>query len=106
MSTTRNVRFAPNRPLFAVLLTTFLTLSCVRETKGAPGLRLSSIQSNGWVRIYGEEGTAAVHTLEASSNLVHWKTIAVLHGYSFEFADPVSPRFPDRELDPVLAVEE
>src|SRR5688572_1172657 len=92
MSTKGNVRFA----LFAFLVTAFLTLFCVLEINGAPGLHLSSIQSNGWVRIYGEEETAAVHTLEASSNLVHWKTIAVLHGFSFEFADPVSHHFANR----------
>ena len=92
MSTKRNVRFA----LLAFLVPAFLTLFCVLEINGAPGLHLTSIQSNGWVRIYGEEETAAVHTLEASSNLVHWKAIAVLHGFSFEFADPVSHHFANR----------
>ncbi|HMJ64908.1 MAG TPA: PEP-utilizing enzyme, partial [Candidatus Binatia bacterium] len=58
-------------------------------------VRVSSIQSNGWVHIQGETEEALI-TLEASSNLVHWESIAVLHGYGFEFADPVSPKLPQR----------
>jgi hypothetical protein len=75
-----------------------LLLGCVAITAvhGAPALRVSSIQSNGWVRIYGESESDGVMTLDASANLAHWKTIAVLHGSNFEFADPVSPQLPYR----------
>jgi hypothetical protein len=56
----------------------------------------SSIQSNGWVRIIGGGDSEAVMTLDASPDLVRWTTIAVLHGYGFEFADPVSPKLSHR----------
>jgi hypothetical protein len=73
------------------------------EDEMPPGLRVSSVQSNGWVRISGRGMANAVVTLEASSHLVHWQTVAVLHdGYPYDdeswftFADPVSAHLPRR----------
>jgi hypothetical protein len=54
------------------------------------------VQSNGWVRIRGASDTYRIINLEASSNLVHWQSIATVHGWIFEFADPVSRFLPLR----------
>src|SRR5687768_9751490 len=67
-----------------------------RASAQAPqGLRISSVQSNGWVRISGQ-GTNGLTRLYASGDLVRWKEIAVLHGTDFTFADPVSAQMPHR----------
>jgi hypothetical protein len=59
-------------------------------------LRVLAAQSNGWVRIQGTASNYSIVRLEASSNLVHWQTIAELHAFAFEFPDPVSPQTPFR----------
>ncbi len=60
-------------------------------------LRLLRGEPGGWARVRGDgAGTNQLLTLHASSNLVDWPSIAVLHGDSFEFADPASARLPRR----------
>jgi hypothetical protein len=77
-------------------LSILLALASGSALEAEPLVRISSIQSNGWVRIAGEGDSDAVMTLDASPDLVRWASIAVLHGYGFEFADPVSPRLHHR----------
>jgi hypothetical protein len=62
-----------------------------------PRLSLASTNEHGWVRVRGDEvGNNELLTLNASSNLLHWRTIAVMHARSFEFADPATPYTPQR----------
>lgn len=83
--------FSQCLPLFLAMISGLVAVpSMLGQTA-----RLASIQTNGWLRISGES-TQPVQTLEASSNLVHWRVIAMLHGESFEFADPVSVNLPNR----------
>src|SRR5687767_11804370 len=92
------------RGLLFLLTLAFFVVTAVRaDDAPSSSLRLSSIQTNGWVRISGRGLSNAVVTLEASSNLVHWQTVAVLHDeypYDdemwFTFADPVSAHSPKR----------
>jgi hypothetical protein len=86
-------------------LSFFFVAASLRADDEPPSssLRISSIQTNGWVRISGRGIGNAVVTLEASSNLLHWQTVAVMHDdypeddeTRFTFADPVSARSPKR----------
>ena len=63
----------------------------------SPRLSLLPADKHGWIRVQGEElGTDRLVTLFASSDLVNWKEIAVLHGGSFTFADPATTSMQQR----------
>ena len=56
-----------------------------------PRLRVGETESNGWTHILGERATNyQVVTLSASSNLVDWEEIAVVHDGNFDFIDPAT----------------
>src|SRR5688572_6190369 len=56
-----------------------------------PQLAIESPNEDNWMRVRGEgAGDNQLLTLSASSNLVDWRTIALMHGSSFTFADPAS----------------
>lgn len=81
---------------FAFSSVLFFCLTASGVDPLAVSLRVLATQSNGWVRIQGSASNYSVVHLEASSNLVHWQTIAELHTFGFEFPDPVSAKMPFR----------
>src|SRR5262245_41929712 len=84
-----------------VLAVVCLTL----RADAAEGLRLSTgptRDERGWIQTHGEgAGTNRLLTLQATTNLIDWRTIAVLHNNSsttdtFRFSDPATPLFSRR----------
>jgi pyruvate phosphate dikinase-like enzyme len=77
-----------------------ITVACaglIHPIIAQPRIWLAPTNEYGWMRVRGEEpGDKELLTLHASSNLLHWRTIAVMHGRSFEFADPATPNVPQR----------
>lgn len=62
-----------------------------------PRLSLLPRDAHGWMQVRGDDaGTNRLLTLDASANLSDWKTIAVLHGESFNFFDPASANLQQR----------
>ena len=54
-------------------------------------ISLAARDAHGWIHVKGSQTTNELITLRASSNLIDWQVIAILHGDSFEFADPATP---------------
>lgn len=78
----------------------------------AEGLRLSLLprDQHGWIRVQGGDTTNQLVTLSASSNLLDWQVIAVMHANRFEFADPstgsLNQRFYKVEAAPINATND
>src|SRR5512142_3233896 len=54
------------------------------EGEPAPALGDARVESNGWIRVRGSGPTNQVFSLQASTNLTDWTTIALLDGRSRE----------------------
>lgn len=74
-----------------VLLAAVLPLGCLGQDIVAPTLKPGQPGANGWFRLRGDGGTNQVFTLQASVDLLDWRTVAVLHDAPFEFADAAAP---------------
>jgi hypothetical protein len=86
-----------------------IVLSCVAitgvEVVAAPRLSLTGDAEYGWHRVAGTAEAARVYTVQASSNLIDWRSIAALIDPSglpptahtnFYFLDPASPLLSQR----------
>jgi hypothetical protein len=79
----------------AIGVTLLLALSA--PLLAQPRLSIESPNEDNWMRVRAEEaGENQLLTLYASSNLVDWRTIALIHGSSFIFADPATPQLRQR----------
>src|SRR5688572_29546435 len=62
-----------------------------------PWLTIEVANEYGWKRVSAQEaGNDQLLTLEASSDLLVWQPIGVMHGSSFVFADPATPALSQR----------
>ena len=61
-----------------------------------PRLEIRPPKSNGWVQLNTVTLTNALITLEASSNLLAWETMATLHDGAFDFPDAAARNFRQR----------
>jgi hypothetical protein len=86
-----------------------LTVFCTQAA--GPNLELISWQTNGWPKLAFNHPTNQVYSVQSSSNLTNWSTIAVLHGREFitnppslSFIDPGAvdeTRFYRLRVDPI-----
>ena len=75
----------------ARVITMTFVLAFSASVAAQPRLAMESPNEDNWMRVRGEEaGENQLLSLYASSNLVDWRTIALMHGSSFTFADPAS----------------
>src|SRR5688572_3011943 len=64
---------------------------CAAQVDAPLTVHLLPRDPHGWIRVEGRAfATNAVVAVKASSNLVDWATIAVLHAADFEYVDPGS----------------
>ena len=85
------------------------TMICTRAA--GPNLDLISWQTNGWPKLAFADPTNQIYSVQSSSNLTNWSTIAVLHGREFitnppslSFIDPGAvgeTRFYRLRVDPI-----
>jgi hypothetical protein len=77
-----------------LLLTAILVLVSVWDGLGQSeserSLKISFTPYLGWFELRGQDVSDRVYSLQGSSNLVDWATIAVLHDSPFAFLDPAS----------------
>ncbi len=87
--------FAWNRTRlgFGMLAAAFLAgTACAQQ----PALSFAPPADNGWRQVRGWALSNQVYTLTASSNLLGWEPVAVLHHVPFIFTDPASPHWNSR----------
>jgi len=76
--------------IFSTLMGTVSVLFA-QSTLDPLKLTLLPHDTNGWIHVHGRAfDSNSLVTVSASSNLVNWQTIAVLHAGSFDFFDPAS----------------
>ncbi|MGZ8899550.1 MAG: PEP/pyruvate-binding domain-containing protein, partial [Limisphaerales bacterium] len=75
------------RVLFSILAAIFLYPS----VSAALRLGLQSFETNGWPRIGISEPANRVYTVEASTTLTNWSTLALLHGREISNYPPILP---------------
>ncbi len=78
----------------AVLLTAF-GLALILQASGAR-LEIQPPNSNGWVRLSSATGLNLLLTLEASSNLLAWQTVATVHDTLLDYPDAGSDTLQQR----------
>ena len=88
-------KFAPGRLLILFALT-FAVRSVTLLAVSGPLLEVLPPNDQGWIRLRSAGATGTVYTLQASTNLLQWSSIATTHDEISAYPDAATPHFSNR----------